>query len=102
MYALNQQTGKYLENLAILNENFEQACTERKEAEEQFDKYFHENVGTLAASRSRCVETSAAYDRIERDLNEGLGLVRNQFAATAAATLSMTVGTADRSTNEIS
>ena len=48
------------------------------------------------------METSAAYDRIERDLNEGLGLVRNQFAATAAATLSMTVGTADRSTNEIS
>ena len=42
VYALNQQTGKYLENLAILYENFEQACTERKEAEEQFDKDFHE------------------------------------------------------------
>ena len=35
-------------------------------------------------------------------LNEGLGLVRNQFEETTAATLSLTVGTAARSTNECS
>ena len=102
VYALNQKTGKYLETLAVLYENFEQACTERKEAEEQFDKDFHDMLEKLAGSRSRCVQASAAYDRIETNLNEGLGLVRSQFAATAAATLSLTVGTADRSTNEIS
>ena len=32
VYPLNQETGKYLETLAILYENFEQACTERKES----------------------------------------------------------------------
>ena len=76
-------------------------CTERKDAEEQFDKDFHEMLEKFATSRSRCVEASAAYDRTELNLNKGLGLVRSQFEATAAATLSLTVGTADRSTNEI-
>ena len=101
VYALNQKTGKYLETLAILYENFEHACTEKKEAEEQFDKDFHEMLEKMAASRSRWVEPSAAYDKIETDLNEGLGLVCNQFEETVAATMSSTVGTADRSTNEI-
>ena len=102
VYALNQKTGKYLETLAVLYENFVQACTERKEAEAQFDKDFHGMLEKLAASRSSCVEASAAYDRIETNLNEVVELVRSQFAATAAATLSSTVGTADRSTNEFS
>ena len=60
VYALNQQTGKYLETLAILYENFEKACTERKEAEEPFDKDFHGMLENMAASRSRCLEASAA------------------------------------------
>ena len=101
VYALNQKTGKYLETPAILYENVEHACTERKEAEEQFDKDFHELLEKMAESRSRCVEASAACDKIEKDLNEGLGLVRNQFEETVAAKMSLTVGTADRSTNEV-
>ena len=54
----------------------------------------------MAASRSRCLEASAAYDRTEMALNEGLGLVRKKFEEKAAATLSLTVGTSARSTNE--
>ena len=42
VYDLNQKTSKYLETLAILYENFEHACTERKEAEDQFDMEFQE------------------------------------------------------------
>ena len=67
VYALNQKTGKYLETLAILYENFGHACTERKEAEEQVDKDFHELLEKMAASRSRCVEASAAFDKMETD-----------------------------------
>ena len=52
------------------------------------------------ASRSRCSEASAVYDRTELALNEGLGLVRRQFQDTSAATLALTVGTQARSTNE--
>ena len=47
------------------------------------------------------MEAAAADQRVESNLNEGLGLVRSQFQATSAATLSLTVGTADRDNNEV-
>ena len=42
VYELNQKMNKLLETLTILYANFESACAERKEAEEQFDKDFQE------------------------------------------------------------
>ena len=92
VYALNQQMGKHLETLALLYGNFKQAYMERKEAEERFDQDFHELLEKVVASRTRSLEASAAHDRAEEALNEGLGVVRKQFEATAAATLSLTVG----------
>ena len=100
VYALNQQMSKHLDTLALLHETFEQAYMERKEAEERFDQDLQELLEKVAASRTRSLEASAAHDRAEEVLNEGLGLVRKQFEATAAATLSLTVGTSARSTNE--
>ena len=44
VYELNQQASKYLENLALLYSNFEQAGIEKKEAEEQFDQDFDESL----------------------------------------------------------
>ena len=67
---------KHLDTLALLYENFEQAYMERKEAEARFDQDFHELLEKVAASRTRCLEASAAHDRAEEALNEGLGLVR--------------------------
>ena len=100
VYALNQQTSKHLETLTLLFENFEQACNEKREAEEQFDKDFYCLLENVAASRSRCSEASAAYDRAEAALDEGLGLVRCQFGETSSATLALTQGTQARSSNE--
>ena len=88
VYALNQQMSKHLETLPL-----------RKEAEEKFDPDFNELLEKVAASRARCLEASAAHDRSEMALNEGLCLVRKQFEATAAATLSLTVGNPARSTH---
>ena len=100
VYALNQQTSKHLVTLALLYENFEQACNEKKEAEEEFNKEFYSLLEKVAASRSRCSEASAAYDRAEMAINEGLGLVRSQFEETSSATLALTQGTQARSSNE--
>ena len=44
VYALNEQTSKCLEPLAMLYSNFEQICTEKREAEAQFDKDFEESL----------------------------------------------------------
>ena len=70
VYALNQQTSKHLETLALLYGNFEQACNEKREAEEQFYKDFYCLLENVATSRSRCSEASAAYDRAEAALDK--------------------------------
>ena len=80
--------------------NFEQTCTEKREAEEHFDKDFYSLLENVAASRKRCSEASMAYDRADAALNEGLGLVRCQFGETSLATLALTQGTEGRGTNE--
>ena len=98
--ALNQQMSKHLETLAPLYENFEQAYNEKREAEEQLDKEFYSLLERVAASKTRCSETSTAYDRAELALNEGLGLVRCQFEETSLATLALTQGNQARGSNE--
>ena len=98
---LNQQMGKHLETLALLYENFEQACNEKRDAEEQFDKDFYSVLEILGARRKQCSEASTAYDNAEAALNEGLGLVRCQFRETSLATLALTQGTQARGSNEL-
>ena len=91
---------KHLETMALLYENFEQAYHEKKEAEETFDREFHSLLERVVTCKSRCLETSAAYDRAEGALNEGLGLVKCQFEETSAAVLALTQGNQARGSNE--
>ena len=95
---MSQQASKYVENLASLYSNLEQICTE-KEVEEQFDRDFDESLKML--SESRCIKVAETYARIEEDLNEGLGVVRNHFQETGTASLALTCGKNDRGHNEV-
>ena len=63
-----------MDTLALLYGNFEQACAQGKEAEEEFDKYLDEMFKRLSSSREKCAEAAAIYERAEIALNEGLGL----------------------------
>ena len=85
VYDLNQQSTKYSDTLALLYENFEQICTEKGEAEEQFDRDFDDSFKKHSESRERCAKVAATYAQIEEHLKEGLRVVRNQFRDTASA-----------------
>ena len=65
------------------------------------DRYFEDILKNLSFCREKCAEASAVHERAETSLNEGLGVVRDQWASTEAATMALIVGTADGSENEI-
>ena len=44
----------------------------------------------IAANRSRCVAASENINKVETDLNEGLGLIYDQFQDTEVATRALT------------
>ena len=100
VYELNQKMSRHLETLALLYSNFDSARDERKEAEEQFDKDFKFLLEKIAAGRSRCIAASKNFNKVEMDLNEGLGLVYDQFRETEVATRALTCGTEARGHNE--
>ena len=54
----------------------------------------------MASYKSRCSETSAAFDHAERVLNEGLGLVYGQFKEVSASVLALSQGNQARGSNE--
>ena len=101
VYEMNQQASKYVETLALLYANFERICAEKKEAEEQFDRDFDGSLKLLSDSRNRCIRVAETHARIEKNLNEGLRVIRNHFQETASATLALTCGKSDPGHNEV-
>ena len=51
----------------------------RRRPKTTFDRKFYSFIERVASHKSRCSETSAAFEQAERDLNEGLGLIHSQF-----------------------
>ena len=97
---LNQKLSKHLETLALLYQKCEQACREKKVADEQFNKDFYCLLERAFVGKARCLETSVAYEKTEEALNEGLGLVSCQFQEVSTAVLALTQGNQARGTNE--
>ena len=89
-----------LKTLALLKSNFDAARMERKEAEEQIRHGSPYQVGKIEASRTRCLAAVENFNRVESDLDAGLGLVHDQFRATEKATQALTCGTEARGHNE--
>ena len=100
VYELDQNMAKHIETLAVLYENFEQAYHDKKEAEDTFDRKFYSFIERVASHKSRCSETSAAFEQAERDLNEGLGLIHSQFKEFTASVLALSQGSQARGSNE--
>ena len=101
--SLLSQTTEVLEfdeGNAGLYENFEQAYHDKKEAEDIFDREFNSLIGRVASYKSRCTGATVALDRAERDLNEGLGLIKSQFTEVTTSVLALSQGNQARGSNE--
>ena len=100
MYELYQKMAKHVETLAGLYENFEQAYRDKKDAEVTFDREFNSLIERVASYKSRCSEATVALDQAERDLHEGLGLIKSQFKEVTASVLALAQGNQARGSNE--